>query len=273
MPQSCEGEEADFKGVHHGVYCALSARNLSLSLLVEDSNFTTPYSKLNVHGSWVRAAFHTLRTSETGQLLHVFFHANDPHKAVITEGCTAPYCRDAAGRRYVLTDSGTPFVWENVKVSLWHKELMVTNGQWRTTATSTVGVPHPRQLRMNVEVKPTYAVDYDPVAPHGLLGQTYDGDALEVNGRRDSYAQLDDGRPTKSRTGVGGFVSTLAKAEGAIEGVLEDYRVASDFATAFRFSRFDAVAAPVRNVSALGGVLGPRHTFAHPGREGGGGRW
>ena len=43
--------------------------------------------------------------------------------------------------------------------------------------------------------------------------------------------------------------------------------MASDFATAFRFSRFDALAAPVRNVSTLGGTVGPRHTHAHPGRE------
>jgi hypothetical protein len=36
---------------------------------------------------------------------------------------------------------------------------------------STVGAPHPGKLRMNIEIKPSYAVDYDPVAPHGLLGQ------------------------------------------------------------------------------------------------------
>ena len=47
---------------------------------------------------------------------------------------------------------------------------------------------------MNVEIKPTYALRYDPVAPHGLIGQTYDGDALEVNGRRDDYSRLDDGQ-------------------------------------------------------------------------------
>ena len=95
-----------------------------------------------------------------------------------------------------------------------------------------------------------------------LLGQTYDRDGFEVNGRRDDYSRLDDGRLAASRHGVGGTVTTRANAEGAIEGVLEDYRVRSDFATAFRFSRFDAVAAPVRNVSALGGAVGPMHSHA-----------
>ena len=75
--------------------------------------------------------------------------------------------------------------------------------------------------------------------PHGLLGQTYDRDKLEVNGRRDSYARLDDGRPTASRTSVGGDITTRAKAEGAIEGSADLYEVASAHATEFRFSRFE----------------------------------
>ena len=72
-----------------------------------------------------------------------------------------------------------------------------------------------------------------------------------------------------SRSHIAYVSPRSAKAEGAIEGTLEDYRMASDFATAFRFSRFDARAAPVRNVSALGGRVGPRHAYGHPGRENG----
>ena len=94
---------------------------------------------------------------------------------------------------------------------------------------------------------------------HSLLGQTYDRDRFEVNGRKDDYSQLDDGTPTASRTGAGGIVTTKAKAEGAIEGRLEDYRLTSAFATTFQFSRFDTIVASARNVSMLGGVSGPRH--------------
>ena len=162
---------------------------------------------------------------------------------------------------------------------------------------------------------------------------------------------LDSGTPAASRTAAGGYVTTKAKAEGAIEGSLDDYRVSSQpsqprptprcvgsaeegdqlgapapsrcspsegapapslqplapshcllralptrpcncfvspalsscsslligmppltlstqvrsgFSTTFRYSRFDAVAAPVRNVSALGGELGPRHAHRRP---------
>jgi hypothetical protein len=101
--------------------------------------------------------------------------------------------------------------------------------------------------------------------------QTYDRDEFAVDGRRDDYSTLDDGRRTTSRTKVGGSVTTRARAEGAIEGALEDYRRSGDFATAYRFSRFDASApVAVRNVSSLQGKVGPRHTHAHPGREAGG---
>ena len=97
-----------------------------------------------------------------------------------------------------------------------------------------------------------------------LIGQTYDRDDLEVNGRRDDYSRLDNGQPTTSRTGVGGQLTTRAKAVGAIEGRLEDYRMPSDFATAFRYSRFDVTYAPARNVSALTGWKGQRHTHSRP---------
>ena len=54
-----------------------------------------------------------------------------------------------------------------------------------------------------------------------------------------------------------------------LEGTLEDYRVAFNFATTFRFSRFDATAAPVRNVSALTGSIGMKHHHVRPGHEAG----
>ena len=91
------------------------------------------------------------------------------------------------------------------------------------------------------------------VAPHGLIGQTYDGDGRPRHGKRDSLEMLDDGTPTRARRGVGGTVTTRANGEGAIEGTAEDYRVKEPFMTNFRFSRFGARAAAPRNVTALRG--------------------
>ena len=39
------GEEADFKGVDGGVYNVLSARNMSLNVMVQHDVFNTPHSK------------------------------------------------------------------------------------------------------------------------------------------------------------------------------------------------------------------------------------
>ena len=251
------GDEADFKGAHGGVYCLLSAKNLSVNMKIIHDTFTTPRSKVRVRGSWIRGVFHAIRTARTGRRLQIFFHAADPRRAIITEGCTAPYCRDTplTGHRIELKQDGDPVVIENVRVTLSAKTLRVVTGRWLTTSASTVSEPHPNKLRMNVEMRPTYQERRDPVAPHGLLGQTYDRDGRAVHGRRDDYSRLDDGRLTTSRRrplrGDSGVITTRARAEGAIEGSAEDYRVASDFATAFRFSRFDAVRAGTRNVSAL----------------------
>ena len=47
--KGAHGDEADFKGEHHAVYNALSARNLSLNLLVEHDtrgSVSSPHSPL-----------------------------------------------------------------------------------------------------------------------------------------------------------------------------------------------------------------------------------
>ena len=109
------GEEADFKGEDMGVYNALSATDNSVNLLVEHDTFRStacaatrilfggqgaprryrsrsigynpttlplaaaPFSKLNVHGSWVRACFVTVRTDKSRRVFFVFFHGAGTH--------------------------------------------------------------------------------------------------------------------------------------------------------------------------------------------------
>ena len=53
----------------------------------------------------------------------------------------------------------------------------------------------------------------------------------------------------------------------AMQGTLEDYRMARPSTIAFQFGRFDAVTAGARNVSALGGHKGHRHHHTRPGQE------
>ena len=92
-----------------------------------------------------------------------------------------------------------------------------------------------------VKVDTLYDADHDVVAPHGLIGQSYDGDDTGIDGAQDDY-----------RNG-GTEMSTSAQAEGAIEGTGADYKLASAFATNFKYSRFDAERAAPRDLSTLQG--------------------
>jgi hypothetical protein len=108
-------------------------------------------------------------------------------------------------------------------------------------ATSTIAYPHANILRINLQVSPRRDLAHSAVQPHGLLGQMF-GPGVPLFGRRDTYKKR---RP-------GEVVRTRAQAEGAIEGSsAADYKLSSRFATAFRYSRFDARAAPGRNISQM----------------------
>ena len=143
---------------------------------------------------------------------------------------------------------------EGVSISLHRKTLVVQTSRWRTFAESTSKLPHFGILRMNLRVQSLYPVCRHPaMAPHGVLGQTFDCDGLAVDGNLDQYDKLPDIRATSSARKL---VMTQAQAEGAIEGNVDNYEVRWPFDWSFAFSRFaTATAAGPRNVSLLGRVL------------------
>jgi len=224
------GDRADFKGEDRGTYVLLSTARLSLAVMFEHDKFLTPHSRLWVQGSWIRSVYWTIRTG-AGRLLHISLNAHNP----VWNGSSTT--------RTTLLD--------DVRFSFRDKTLAVQTPDWHTKAVVTKGAPHWGKLRMDVEVTPQRGAASGAVAPHGLLGQTFDGDSSPTHGKRDSYDRLDDGTPTRARKGIGGLVTTSAKAEGAIEGAAEQYRTKAPYDTAFAFSRFGAFAAPPRNVTAV----------------------
>lgn len=74
--------------------------------------------------------------------------------------------------------------------------------------------------------------------------QAWDGDGKAINGEEDAFPES-------------GEYTTHAQAKGAIEGDYTDYKVASAYATDFKFSRFDSQKAAPRDVAKLvaAGVL------------------
>ena len=90
--------------------------------------------------------------------------------------------------------------------------------------------------------------------PHGIIGQSYDGDNMAVSGKTDDYTNRVE-------------VTTTAMAEGAIEGSATDYALSTPFETGFKYSRFAKIGsdecAP-RDVSKLKGFTTKGSTEATP---------
>ena len=191
------GDHADIKGADGGIYSLLSTQRLSLAVRFEHADFTTPYSKQLVHGSWVRAAFWVLRLG-SGELLRVAYDARHRGKAeleVLGGGGRRVSAHTLGKGGAPDTYSGSAFKYERggVGVALDTKKhvLTVRDRRWLTTVEATDAKPHPKQLRMNVKISKVSGGSrmVSAVAPHGLLGQGFDGDGVPLNGRQDTYEE------------------------------------------------------------------------------------
>ena len=241
------GGRADFKGEHEAWYNFLSAKNVSLNLLFVHAEFKNP-NRL-VHGSHMAQLGMVVRTALTGNLFTIEFSASalPPHKVVV---------RDGAGAMVkTVTHGSGSFVAENLIVSMrekrhgvlgakgWRGAVMLVNTGWWLVEAASKAFPNAVLNRgkalLDVQLNPLYDADHDSVAPHGLIGQSWDGDGVGFDGAQDDYTTTE--------------VTTAAMAEGAIEGTAADYEVEDKFATAFKYSRFDAVAASPRDTSKLSG--------------------
>jgi len=220
------GGSADFHGEDARVFNLLSVSNFSLNALFQEQSFTSSFSRQRVNGSFIKAAFWTIRNS---QLWHVSFFSE---VAVV---------KDAQMRAIRVVKHGAPpFTAEDLSVSVSGRTATVRTRRWSTTAQSRWAYPHAGIVRIHIHIQPRYDAARGVVAPHGVLGQTYDGDRAPLFGRED-----DDRRAGHSSR------ATTAQAEGFIQGVWSEYKVGSPFATAFRYSRFSESRAPPRDAAAL----------------------
>jgi len=192
-----------------------------------------------------------MRTNATGRTVTVEYNASSsmPNRALVKVS-------DSNVGVWVGHGSKS-FRLENVRVEMkekkqlgmgkhgaWHGvALIVSSGLWRTNVWNKPfpnAAANPGKSLLNVHIEPLYDVNADPVAPHGLIGQSYDGDEQGVSGEMDDYTQDE--------------VTTHAMAEGAIEGKAIDYKMARKFDVDFTYSRFDKLSAKPRDVSALKGA-------------------
>jgi len=146
------------------------------------------------------------------------------------------------GIKDISVTQAQPFQSDNVNIKLADRKLIVSNGVWEMSA-SVHAFPfaslNKGKMLLDIELKPLVNVEADTVAPHGILGQSYDGDQFDFDGARD--------------TAQAGEMTTKAQGEGAIEGTIADYKMTSRFDTQFIYSRFDKLTAKPRDTNKLTG--------------------
>lgn len=237
-----ESDKFDFHGKDGVLYNLLSAKNASINARIEYHTFNK--FDLRIHGSFFTAMYFTVRSLVTGKIHTIEY---DPHHPPVKVD-NLPF---AVGATATLDD---------ISVRLPNiNSLMVETYQWLFKVSAReikYGVLKERYLRdkpdqLDLSIIPLKDPLKYGIAPHGLIGQTADGDHVAVDGAQDDLKALSK----DAERGPGGLklVYPSANAEGAIEGSAEDYEVASKFTTEFKYSRFDASSAPTRNVNALTG--------------------
>jgi hypothetical protein len=262
------GGSTDVKGLDGKVLNLHQAANASLNARFTFANFTLApedprsVNVLEVHGSHLTDAYATFQTDYEGvpALVRVGFGGDRPRKArvVVSNAASGVELRDfdlwvgkedgelAVGRVKIQVKPAVPVA---VVLSNDKWEYTLVPGTYRTVGNDA------RHARIDVSV----AALADPlaakVAPHGLLGQGFDG--LRIEGSKDNYVP-----------DAHGIFVTSAQGEGAIEGTVSDYVVdrADPFSTDFKFSRFGAATAPPRDISKLNTPVGSSETAASSSR-------
>lgn len=243
------GGSTDIKGYDGGIFNMHQAANISLNAKFTYANFTLspedPRSDevLEVQGSHLTEAFITARTLLAGApaLMTIDYGSERPftaHLQVKQQDKTIMETHLAPGKGPVIVGDVKAQMLETKPVT-----VLVSNKQWQYTVvpgTYHTASDSVRQTRIDVSVKAITDPTAHPVAPHGLIGQGFDG--RYIDGKKDDY-----------KANKNGVFRTSAQGEGAIEGTLDDYIIepANPFSTAFKFARFDKASAPMRDVTGL----------------------
>ena len=129
------GDLFDVRGEHNGIYCLLSDNEMTLNARFEQQLFRTPHSKMDVNGSFVRAAFLTLRAPATGRTLHITFDGRKPNRAMVRLSHRA-----AAAANTTLVRAGQPtYDVEGIKIRVDDKTLTLETSRWGVLVRSTIG--------------------------------------------------------------------------------------------------------------------------------------
>lgn len=210
---------ADFRGAERTLFNYVSSEYTNVNVLIEVATYKLRDAVVNgtfVTEAHVRVSDHTKLSVYASRL-----NANN-----YAWNFVDAYCRDDL---FTLGPHSTFACDDGTTVRVDYSTVYVHTPDWdvvvggRPVYDRLAGVRH----RLDTSFAPVQ----NRVGYHGLIGQSYDGTGVPRIGKQDVY-------PAR------GYFVTSAMAEGAIEGVADDYRVASRFDTAFRFSVFGRTLRP-----------------------------
>jgi len=237
------GARADFRGRHGGIFNFLSADRMSVNVRIENASFylrpPPNYPNVTVHGTMITEAYIVVRSSRGW--LNITYSANEAQgnharRDVVTACCTSR----APTPEYV--QPGAVYPCDNTIMRLGFSTLDLDTTDWNIKIRALpvydrISGAHHR-LDLVFELRKPEALLAQ--LPHGIIGQSWDGDGRAVDGALDEYPEQD-----------GAHFTTSAMAEGAIEGVGSDYEMSSPYGVAFKYSRFGKQGVAARDVSRL----------------------
>jgi hypothetical protein len=263
-----EGGKFDFKGVHKKVYNLLSTSNMTINArITHDTFFSQPEanaSEILVHGSYFTEAFVNMAIG-TNRSMKIAYKAGIKQTSVLVIIDSRPHSlgvdsmlsisgKDSNDHSFTISSTKmfnpsvkpSATIVKHVKLPIeGERKLMLDNGEW-TIEIKSMYYPlrekNGDKQRLDFFLEPR-SLSLGKVAPHGLLGQTFDADNIAIDGARDQY-------------GAEKVVTTKAMGEGAIEGVAKDYEIISHdpYSPTFKFSRWNLIEAAPRDISKLTGT-------------------
>jgi hypothetical protein len=224
------GGYADFRGINNTMFAMLSAPGIQFALRTMDTDFLLPRPQL-VHGSFFTEASWIVRGSTSGKLYGIIAESDSVGFRVF----------DIKTNVLVASKQGVWQQWwvDGIRAYSKQSTVYVRSSGWETNVTRRPiynYVSGPSHWRFDISIRKlddTFFSRYhgksSPTCfPHGILGQSWDGDNVAVDGKTDSYEYKADNP----------VITTIAQAEGAIEGGAKEYIVKNLRDPYFKYTRF-----------------------------------
>ena len=228
------GGRADFRGTHGALYNFLSSSNVSVNVRTDNSTFML--GKSTIHGSFMTEVHVAMLTTATATALPRWFNVsfwgaelNDGGWSYRMINGTCSKVNSPNPSKFTLGPHNAK-VCDNLVLKTAHSSATISTTEWEITVTgqpiySRIDGPH---RRIDLELKQKVSDHEFKLQPHGLVGQSFDGDDAARHGRLDAY-------PPPNATAE---FTTSAMAQGAIDGVAAEYVMGSRYATSFKYSAF-----------------------------------